>query len=96
MTVSWGAPRDPEREVLEREGRLHDWFDRAAVSDDELEHTDRLHEKGGEPWRQLARQPHPRERREHRRARQQELDARLALYPDRAPSSDVWPLGRVA
>lgn len=64
--------------------------------DTELEERDRAAEKAGRDWRHVARQPHPRERREHLKARQQERAAQLALYPDRRPDSDVTALGRVA
>lgn len=93
MARSWADPSDVREEAL-RERReacglsdphVADW---QADVDDWFGRRDRVLE--------YAEQPHPRERREHLRARQQERDAQLALYPDRPVDSQVTALGRVA
>lgn len=92
MPRSWADPReldDQERERREACGlsdpHRADW---QADVDDWFDRRDRVLE--------YARQPHARERREHLRGRQQERDARLALYPQRGATANVTPLGRAA
>lgn len=84
MTAFWQERLDRLEAMEDRNEEV----DPRALHDEAMERRDRV--------REYARQPHARERREHRRARQQECDARLALYPDRPVDSQVQPLGRVA
>lgn len=97
MTGGYISPQHREwLDDLDARGeRRGEEIDPRVDHQDDLDARDRAYEQGGEPWRLVARQPHDRERREHR-TRMTPQDVQLALYPDRPVDSQVTPLGRKA